>query len=510
MEDSLIPEMQRSAVEELCLQVKALRLPGRVHEVLGKAMAAPPLPAVHNALASLRAMGALDHEDKLTPLGWKLAALPMHPALGKLLLLGSLMGCMPGVLSVCAALSGKSPFVLPLGQEREAEAAKTQLGKGLHSDHLLLAKVNEEFQGMGDEDFAEAWCKKNWLSSRTLRMSAASRQDLARHLRTLHFQVADREEAPRSWEEDQRPILMAVLAASLPLALRGPSEKKFRFLEVTHQAGAVHPASLLKHLSAGVNCGKSSKGAELSVLCWFSRLRTTDIFLHDASVIADVLPLLLLAPCVVRREPPQHGIFEVMALRGPLEDASLSPGEQKEESEDSEDEELLWPGVRQGGTAAEAADASARASTAPAEDGKGGGGGPRLLIMVRDNKVADDLWHLRQGLQELISSIIGQPPMRLPKEVHLAFASLGQLLAVSYDLHSDDPGQCCVVKAPTAAASGGRAAAAARDESDESIGADETDSSAEDGWRPQSAPSKGNKGGGKGKGRGKGKGKKRP
>merc|ERR1712061_944053 len=95
--------------------------------------------AVSHALALLSALGALDDQEQLTTLGWKLSALPLHPSLGKMLLLGSLFGCVPELLSVCATLSAKSPFVLPFGKEREADLAKQQLGVDLRSDHLLFA-----------------------------------------------------------------------------------------------------------------------------------------------------------------------------------------------------------------------------------------------------------------------------------------------------------------------------------------------------------------------------------
>merc|ERR1712176_1152962 len=100
MEDSMKPEMQRTPVEELCLQVKALELEGWIEDILAKAIDPPSSKAVSNALFLLRSLGALDDEEQLTPLGWKLALLPIHPSLGKMMLLGSFFDCMPELLSV--------------------------------------------------------------------------------------------------------------------------------------------------------------------------------------------------------------------------------------------------------------------------------------------------------------------------------------------------------------------------------------------------------------------------
>ena len=95
MLDHELPEMLRTPVEELCLQVKALRLPGNlpVADVLGKAINPPEILAIENAVQLLNELGAFKHAratEKMTPLGWKLSQLPVHPCLGKMLLLGSL------------------------------------------------------------------------------------------------------------------------------------------------------------------------------------------------------------------------------------------------------------------------------------------------------------------------------------------------------------------------------------------------------------------------------------
>ena len=91
LDEYALPEMLRTPLEELCLEVGSLRL-GPAQEVLAKALSPPPPETVARALASLRMLGALADEEgaRLSPLGAALARLAVHPRLGKLLLLSGL------------------------------------------------------------------------------------------------------------------------------------------------------------------------------------------------------------------------------------------------------------------------------------------------------------------------------------------------------------------------------------------------------------------------------------
>ena len=104
----------------------SLRL-GPAQEGLAKALSPPPPETVARALASLRMLGALADEEgaRLSPLGAALARLAVHPRLGKLLLLSGLFRCTEPMLSIAAGLGYKSPFLCPLGKEREADRTPT-------------------------------------------------------------------------------------------------------------------------------------------------------------------------------------------------------------------------------------------------------------------------------------------------------------------------------------------------------------------------------------------------
>ena len=121
-----LPEMLRTPLEELCLEIGSLRL-GPPQVVLAKALSPPPPETVARAIASLQMLGALADEEgaRLSTLGAALARLAVHPRLGKLLLLSGLFRCVQPMLTIAAGLGYKSPFLCPLGKEREADRTLT-------------------------------------------------------------------------------------------------------------------------------------------------------------------------------------------------------------------------------------------------------------------------------------------------------------------------------------------------------------------------------------------------
>jgi HrpA-like RNA helicase len=118
-------------------QIKSLGLaPGgpksadaSIASFLLKALDAPHNLAVKNAVELLVQIGALDADEQLTELGYKLANMPMDPRIGKMIVWGQLLGCGKAALKVGCAMAYRDPFVLPLSQDQRqrAERAKQEL-----------------------------------------------------------------------------------------------------------------------------------------------------------------------------------------------------------------------------------------------------------------------------------------------------------------------------------------------------------------------------------------------
>ena len=146
MEEYALPELQRSPLEELCMEVASLNL-GPPASFLQEAISPPKEEVVSHALKLLHGLGAVTDltGETLTPLGTALAKIQVHPMLAKMLLLAVPFRCFHMMITICASLGYKSPFLCPMGLEREANQAKANLAQESKSD--LIALVNAAWHG---------------------------------------------------------------------------------------------------------------------------------------------------------------------------------------------------------------------------------------------------------------------------------------------------------------------------------------------------------------------------
>ena len=87
----------------------------------------PPKPErVFYALKRLRKLGALDQEDKITPLGFQMSEFPLAPHLAKILLTASSMGCSDEVLTIVSMLSVKYVFIRPSEKQKRKQKVISQ------------------------------------------------------------------------------------------------------------------------------------------------------------------------------------------------------------------------------------------------------------------------------------------------------------------------------------------------------------------------------------------------
>ncbi|KAK6132067.1 hypothetical protein DH2020_034188 [Rehmannia glutinosa] len=198
--DYQLPEILRTPLQSLCLQIKSLNL-GGISEFLSRALQSPEYLAVQNAIEYLKIIGALDENENLTVLGSYLTMLPMEPKLGKMLILGVIFNCLDPILSIVAGLSVRDPFLAPLdkkdGQRPSnelwdialldietwsrqicvlAEAAKAQFSRD-YSDHLALVRAFEGWK-VADRDLAaHEYCWKNFLSAQSMKAIDSLRKE---------------------------------------------------------------------------------------------------------------------------------------------------------------------------------------------------------------------------------------------------------------------------------------------------------------------------------------------
>ncbi|OQO10814.1 hypothetical protein B0A48_04114 [Cryoendolithus antarcticus] len=117
-----LPEMLRTDLSETVLAVKASVQGVAVQSFLAQAIEPPTPVAIEGAISNLKAMEALTATEDLTDLGRVLSKLPVHPSLGKPILLGILYRCLDPMILFGAIGDEKGLFVAPREKRAEANA----------------------------------------------------------------------------------------------------------------------------------------------------------------------------------------------------------------------------------------------------------------------------------------------------------------------------------------------------------------------------------------------------
>lgn len=208
------PEMLRSSLEVLYLQVKAMGV-SDVSKFLDGALDPPDASAIIAARSTLVNIGALDAaRDSLTPLGKHMALIPADPRLAKLLVLGTVFGVLPRALTVAAILSTRSPFISPRNQLEEAKIVQKQ-EFGIDEQGDIVAAVRA-YEGAG----SSRWCNDHFVSWTAIReIGNARRQLLASLVQTGFVETDVEHNLPASvtrLNQDWK-VLRSILASSLPL-----------------------------------------------------------------------------------------------------------------------------------------------------------------------------------------------------------------------------------------------------------------------------------------------------
>lgn len=85
-----------------------------LESVFSQLIEPPAMGSLEAAKQRLQDLGALTADEKLTPLGYHLACLPVDVRIGKLMLFGAIFRCLDPALTIAASLAFKSPFVRKL------------------------------------------------------------------------------------------------------------------------------------------------------------------------------------------------------------------------------------------------------------------------------------------------------------------------------------------------------------------------------------------------------------
>ncbi|KAF1356690.1 P-loop containing nucleoside triphosphate hydrolase protein [Delphinella strobiligena] len=185
LDEASIPEIQRSNLAPVILQLKSL---GIDNIARFDYLTPPPSELIIRALEMLYALGALDDYARLTkPLGLRMAELAVEPMMAKVLLSAPDFGCLSEMLSIAAmtTLQGAVWFQ----HEGEKKAMETSRWKFAvdEGDHLTLLNVYQAFVTKGKKD--ASWCRTHHLNFKNMTRAASVRSQLKRYIERFGINV---------------------------------------------------------------------------------------------------------------------------------------------------------------------------------------------------------------------------------------------------------------------------------------------------------------------------------
>jgi ATP-dependent RNA helicase DHX36 len=178
-----LPEILRSDLAEVCLDIKAQAFQSPIRDFLAAALEPPSPNAVEASIKTLEALDAITAEEKITPLGKLLASLPVHPSLGKMIVLGIIFRCLDPMVVLGAAVSERELFVTPLGAREQAHKAKLSFVQDSGSDHIAVLNAVRAMREQGLEGLQRQWqfSQRNFIhmnSYKTIEGTARQIEDI--------------------------------------------------------------------------------------------------------------------------------------------------------------------------------------------------------------------------------------------------------------------------------------------------------------------------------------------
>lgn len=323
LSEQQLPEIQRVPLEQLCLRIKVLDVfaDQALESVFSRLIEPPALGSLDAARQRLQDLGALTADEKLTPLGYHLACLPVDVRIGKLMLFGAIFRCLDPALTIAASLAFKSPFVSPWDKREEANEKKLAFALA-KSDHLALLQAYKGWcsAAKNGNQAGFVYCRENFLSWRGLQEIASLKRQFAELLSDIGFikeglrartvermsckgtdGVLEATGPEANLNSDNIKLMSAMLCAALypnvvqvrapqgnyKMTSKGamkmqPKANELRFLTKNDGYVNVHPSSVnytVRHYTS-------------PYLVYHEKVKTSRVFIRDCSMVS-VYPLVL-------------------------------------------------------------------------------------------------------------------------------------------------------------------------------------------------------------------------
>jgi ATP-dependent helicase HrpB len=169
-----LPEVKRLDLAEVVLTLKA----SGVEDIAGFRWLEPPEPrALDRAQTLLADLGALQEGTaRITPIGRRMLAFPVHPRYARMLLEAHERGCVRAIVLIAALSQGRAMLRRPEGRQMEQERADL-LGEKEASDFFILMRA---FRFAEQNQFNPQKCRRLGINAAAAREAAQTCEQFLR------------------------------------------------------------------------------------------------------------------------------------------------------------------------------------------------------------------------------------------------------------------------------------------------------------------------------------------
>ena len=267
-----IPEMQRSSLIPVILQLKALKVNNVVKFSL---ISKPPEYNFIKSLEILYALQALDDKANLTdPLGIQMAEIPLDAMFAKMLLNSEKMECSEEVLTIVSMLQVENIFNQPSNGQKSIQAQNSKHHLSVEEGDLIT--YLNVYNCFIKANKVKSWSDRYYLNYKGLLRAVEIRTRLKSILKKFKVKLI-------SAEGDVNKIIKCIVSGFFPNAAYLHPSGVYKTIRGNHQL-SIHPTSVLYTLPKPPNC-----------VVFVEVLQTTQEFMRDLTAI-DYKWLYQLAP----------------------------------------------------------------------------------------------------------------------------------------------------------------------------------------------------------------------
>eukprot|EP01083_Nonionella_stella_P270888 917565_1 len=267
MTDHVVPEILRTNLSQVILQIKALG----IDNILSfDFMVKPKRSAVKKSMKQLHELGALNDKMGLSDLGRRMARLPLGTQSARALLASAEFGCARELLTAVAMLSVDNVWFSPSDRRKEADACKRRFARE-EGDLITLLNVYEAFE---ESKFSKKWCFDNFLNWRALTKAKHVRHQLEQHCNRMKLTLS-------SCDGEYEKVLRCLVSGFFLHTARLQPDGTYLTLS-DNQVVQIHPSSVL--------FGKKPECVIYSELVMTSKRYIRDVVRIEAKWLPELAP----------------------------------------------------------------------------------------------------------------------------------------------------------------------------------------------------------------------------